>query len=1413
MRLDRLFVVLGALSFVVACEAESPPGEQPAGREGLAARIKDQSISGLDGGAPDSSVSPTISATVTTTTTQTKSATATYTVSATAIATNTANVYYFSWTKTGIATATANRTATASTTNVSVGTKTTVGTKTITNPYEGTQTKTVTGNVTVSGTVAGTPTKILTVTATSTNPTTGTRTHTYAGTASQTSTATGSNTGTGTQSWTYHLTETATQTATVPNLCYGTWAFCDNFETGNGSGWNVRQGPVQNFSVTADGTKVYSQSDSTASQLYLSQGGRAWMDSTVEASLKPTRFSTSTSAALITLWGHYDSTWGADCGYYVALRGDGKAALGKRVAGVDSALGSPVPVSGGIAAGTWYDVKLEFAGTTINAYVDGTLLLTQTDTSCDVGSVGVGSVGASFEADDVRVSAPSTNACVQDWRNTTCGAFCTYQAGVQSDRAGCGAYLDCYAAHGCSPATCGGQDDVCGVNVLNPWGTASKEVADQVYKCLGCTGSVNCANPRYYNGTVCADGDPCTWGDTCQNRVCVPDPNRNSRCDASDQCHDPGTCSPVTGLCSNPAKTEGTGCDDGNACTQTDLCQQGVCVGNDPVPCLALDPCHTRQCDQQTGLCGATELPEGTPCDDQNACTHSDACHTGICAGTAGSEGCDPANNSCEPPAVVCSQPSNPCLRSVCEPHSGSCITIPTDGKVCDDGDPDTQSDICVAGSCGGHHQPDGVCAAMPATDGSLRDDPTYTAAVQNGAVESQSYAFTASADPVANMNSTFVTIPVVFHVLDLNGTATVTDDEIRAELVRINQEFRNSFYSDLTGYAHSVAGNPRIQFALAQRTPTCSTTSGIERKDTTTTDFDVCNSDAIKFTAQGGLDAWTNANNPGNNPVNYLNVWISPIDRDPEGPNPRSCTAVTSGVIFGGLGAGTKDGIKSYPRAFRLKSAENPQPYRGISHEIGHWLGLYHTFETGTTATCGGGDETPGTGNCATQGDLICDTPACSLQRTCPDDNALDPPPPDPLYVANTCTDTPTDNADLFTNLMGYSGTRAIYHTCRNMFTADQSLRMQGTLLGSVTSRASTTPFASGMQSLLWSAGAIPPVLGPDIWMADSQADTGDEPNNASAILYDTDDIWNRETCDGLLEHQNPKYGSKNCLYVRIRNRGCSDYLGTTPKQLSLYWAKASTALSWPNPWTGKVNVKGTSVKMGDMLGSVALTTVIGAGQAIIANIEWNPPNPQDYSSFGGDKNHFCLLSRISGDGSPAKGETSDLASNVKKNRTIVWKNVEVTSDALDKRSYVTVGPAASGAVNLTFSELTGGNDVSLFHRWGTVRVDLGAGLYAKWVAGGKQGTNVTELSPGIVVLNEATATLGNLALAADDYFTLRLEFAPYPDNPQVQQRIPDVYRFDVSETSLAGQFIGGQRVTLKTYFPAGEDHHPPIP
>ncbi len=578
-----------------------------------------------------------VTITTTGTATKTDSQTASGTSSYSALATLTGT---FTGTKTGTLTSSGTKSATNSATGTAIwtgtyrGTGTASGTKTATGTLTGTTTVTGTLTITATGTKTNTATKTATKTAVGTGTKTVTQTYTAVPTATATSTATttGTNTATVTKTATATATATATSLTSVPNPCYGTWAFCDNFETGNGSGWAVQQGPIQNFAVVGDGSMVYRENDPTASQVYISraQAGMAWLDSTAEASLKPLNFSSPT--ATVSLWGRYDATYNADCGYYVSLRGDGKVALGRRVVGVNTALGNPVAVPGGISTGTWYHVKLDMQGTTLKAYVNGTQLLTQTDSSCTSGSVGVGSVGASFEADDVRVTAPSTNTCVQNWRNTgsadggpsnQCGAFCLYEATVQGDRAGCGAFLDCYANNNCSPETCGGQDDVCGVNKpgLNTWGTASKEVADQVYKCMGCAGSINCANPKYYNGTVCADGNPCTWGDTCQNKLCTPDPNRATQCNASDSCHGGGVCDTTSGMCGNyPAKADGTACDDSNPCTQHDTCSGGSCTPGTPVTCTAIDSCHDAgSCDLTTGICSNPTRTDGAICSTPSA--------------------------------------------------------------------------------------------------------------------------------------------------------------------------------------------------------------------------------------------------------------------------------------------------------------------------------------------------------------------------------------------------------------------------------------------------------------------------------------------------------------------------------------------------------------------------------------------------------------------------------------------------------------------------------------------------------------------------------------------------------------------------------------------------------------------------
>ncbi|RKG57616.1 DUF4215 domain-containing protein [Corallococcus sp. AB011P] len=82
----------------------------------------------------------------------------------------------------------------------------------------------------------------------------------------------------------------------------------------------------------------------------------------------------------------------------------------------------------------------------------------------------------------------------------------------------------------------------------------------------------------------CADGTAnCQPGEICVNTpgsyTCEPDLCAGVVCAPLDACHIAGTCNPLTGQCSNPAAPNGTACSDGNACTQPDTCQEGVCTG------------------------------------------------------------------------------------------------------------------------------------------------------------------------------------------------------------------------------------------------------------------------------------------------------------------------------------------------------------------------------------------------------------------------------------------------------------------------------------------------------------------------------------------------------------------------------------------------------------------------------------------------------------------------------------------------------------------------------------------------------------------------------------------------------------------------------------------------------------------
>ncbi len=189
------------------------------------------------------------------------------------------------------------------------------------------------------------------------------------------------------------------------------------------------------------------------------------------------------------------------------------------------------------------------------------------------------------------------------------------------------------------------------------------------------------------NGTPCSDGNGCTLTDTCQSGTCQG--ATPVTCNALDTCHTAGTCNPDTGFCSNPTAPNGTACNDGNACTQTDTCQTGACTGGNPKVCAALDSCHTAgTCNPPTGLCSNPAAPDGTACSDGDGCTQADACVSGACA--SGSP-------------VVCA-PSDGCHEAgTCAPGTGVCSNpVATDGIACSDANVCTLNDSCQSGICVG---------------------------------------------------------------------------------------------------------------------------------------------------------------------------------------------------------------------------------------------------------------------------------------------------------------------------------------------------------------------------------------------------------------------------------------------------------------------------------------------------------------------------------------------------------------------------------------------------------------------------------------------------------------------------------------------------------------------------------------
>lgn len=170
---------------------------------------------------------------------------------------------------------------------------------------------------------------------------------------------------------------------------------------------------------------------------------------------------------------------------------------------------------------------------------------------------------------------------------------------------------------------------------------------------------------------ILASSEDATLGLRPTLELCYVHPCSNVTCTASDQCHDAGVCDVLTGVCSNPPKANGTSCDDHDACTQGDTCQNGACGGS-AVQCAPQDACHAAgTC--SNGACSNPQLPNGTHCGGNNVCSNG-ACVAPVCSNPGGSYG-----QTC----FGCSQNGNTLSCSCCLTVNQQCRATSFDVCTC----------------------------------------------------------------------------------------------------------------------------------------------------------------------------------------------------------------------------------------------------------------------------------------------------------------------------------------------------------------------------------------------------------------------------------------------------------------------------------------------------------------------------------------------------------------------------------------------------------------------------------------------------------------------------------------------------------------------------------------------------------
>ncbi|MBL7729156.1 MAG: T9SS type A sorting domain-containing protein [Dinghuibacter sp.] len=330
------------------------------------------------------------------------------------------------------------------------------------------------------------------------------------------------------------------------------------------------------------------------------------------------------------------------------------------------------------------------------------------------------------------------------------------------------------------------------------------------------------------------------------------------------------------------------------------------------------------------------------------------------------------------------------------------------------------------------------------------------------------------------------------------------------------------------------------------------------------------------------------------------------------------------------------------------------------------------------------------------------------------------------------------------------------------------------------------------------------------DLFIKDQTTDAGVEPNpDPTSVYWNSQSIWVCKTGTTCTSHQNPEFGQTNTVRVQVDNRGGLASIGGGNEVLKVYWAKASSALSWPYPWNGAPPLGCVSFPMGGLIGQQNIP-VIPAGGSVILNFSWNTvPNPNNYSCFGADKSHFCLLARIETNTTSPFGmtfpETTNLWQNVKNNNNIAWRNVSVEDiipriapgGVLMYRTGVLVGGSTFSGRRMTNATLRfpipEEERLDPAFNYANYYVALGK-FYDAWAANGAQGDGVEvvfdpDTREPLVHLMKPDAAIFNIPIKPDELNMVVMQTEQFKSVDDGKDRIVHLALHDDNNEPIGGE------------------------